>query len=246
MIKKINIGKLLFVLSVPVVLISLYLLATRTNQNDICKDIRIKINYKTESPLLTDAHIYKILGMPLGKENLIGKSSNALNFNAMEEKLLSYPSIKNAEIYLGMSGILKMDITQRHPLLRVMPQSQLGYYICEDGVKIPLSSNFSPNVIPVTGFMNDKIDRKLYCIVRFVNNNSFWKEQIQQLFVSDNQDISFIPTIGVHEVILGDTNNLEKKFNKLDLFYKNGLSKIGWDKYKSINLKYKGQVICKQ
>ncbi len=245
MSKKINIGKLLFVLSIPIVLISLYLLATKTNEHDICNEVRFKFNYETEQPLLNEANIYKILGMPLGSKNLIGKSSNMLNFNAMEKKLLAYSTIKKAEIYLGMSGILKVDITERNPILRVMPVSKLGYYICDDGVKIPLSSNFSPNVIPATGFMNDKIDRKIYCIVRFVNNNSFWKDQIQQLFVSENQDISFVPTIGVHEVILGDTNNLEMKFNKLDLFYKKGLSKIGWDKYKSINLKYKGQVICK-
>lgn len=242
---KVNIKKLFLLILIPVVIVSLYYLAIKSSSNTVCKDVEISMNYKTEKPLLTESDIYKLLGFPVGKTQLIGKNSKDLNMNEMEKKLLKNPTIKKAEVYIGMSGIMKIEISQRQPVLRVMPTAKRGYYICDDRVKIPLSANFTPDLIPATGFMNDKIDSKLYYIVGFVNNNSFWKEQIQQFFVSENQDISFIPFTGVHEVILGDTSNLDEKFKKLEVFYKKGLSKIGWDKYKSINLKFKGQVICK-
>ncbi|MFM9944119.1 MAG: cell division protein FtsQ/DivIB [Bacteroidia bacterium] len=246
MSRKVNIKKLLLLILIPVVIIGLYYFATRDKDNVECKEVEINFNYKTEKPLLTEADIYKYLELPEGKKSLIGKYAANLKMNEMEQKLLKKSVIKKAEIYMSMGGKMKFDITLRHPILRVIPNVKAPYYICDDRVKIPLSSNFTPDLIPATGFMNDKIDRKLYYIVGFVNNNSFWKEQIQQFFVSENQDISFIPFTGVHEVILGDTSNLDEKFKKLEVFYKKGLSKIGWDKYKSINLKFKGQVICKQ
>lgn len=245
MSKKINIGKLLLLLLIPAVLIALYFFATKNSDSEVCKDVSITLNYKTDQSLLTEKDIYQILGFPAGKSQLIGKNAGELKLNEMESKLLKNSTIKSAEVYIGMSGVLKIEVTQRNPMFRVMPNGRRGYYICEDTVKIPLSDNFTPDLIPATGFVNDKIDRQLYYIVGFVNNNSFWKKQIQQFFVNENRDILFVPYTGVHEVILGDTSNLNEKFNKLEVFYKKGLNKIGWDKYKSINLKFKGQVICK-
>ncbi len=245
MSKKINIGKLLLLLLIPAVLIALYYFATKNSDNEMCKDVSITINHKTEESLLTEKDIYKILGYPAGKSQVIGKKAGDLKMNDMENILTKNMTIQKAEVYIGISGDLKIEITERNPILRVIPDARTGYYICDDGTKIPLSNNYTPDLIPATGFMNDKIDRKLYYIVGFVNNNSFWKEQIQQFFVSENQDVSFVPFTGVHEVILGDTSNLDEKFKKLEVFYKKGLSKLGWNKYKLINLKFKGQVICK-
>jgi cell division protein FtsQ len=50
--------------------------------------------------------------------------------------------------------------------------------------------------------------------------------------------------VGNHKIILGDCSDLEQKFKKLFAFYKDGLNKIGWNTYKTINLKYKNQVVC--
>jgi len=242
---KVNIWKLLLLILIPVVIVATYYFATRNSKNIVCKDVVVKINYKTEKPLITEGDIFNILKLPEGKKNLIGKTSDNLDFNEMERTLLKIRTIKKAEIYIGLSGEIKIEITQRNPILRVIPDGFQGYYLCDDRSKIPLSKHFSPDLIPATGIMNDKIDIKLYRIVGFVNNNSFWKEQIEQFFVGTNEDISFIPFTGVHEVILGDTTDLDEKFKKLEIFYKKGLSKIGWNKYKSVNLKFKGQVICK-
>jgi cell division protein FtsQ len=45
--------------------------------------------------------------------------------------------------------------------------------------------------------------------------------------------------------ICGNTDNLERKLATLRRFYDNGLSRIGWDKYSYISLRYDGQVVCK-
>ena len=246
MTNKINKGKLLLLLLIPIVLTVVYFIASNHNEDNVCQNVKIEISFSTEKSLITQNDVYNLLGFENGKTDMIGKTLGQLKINDMEKKLLKNTTIKKAEVYMGMGGILQIEITQRTPIFRVMPSTKNGYYVCDDRVKIPLSSNFTPDLIPITGFVSDKIDKSLYSVVGFVNNNSFWKAQIQQFFVHQNQDISFIPTTGVHEVIIGDTTNLDEKFKKLEIFYKKGLNKIGWDKYKIINLKYKGQVICKE
>jgi cell division protein FtsQ len=81
--------------------------------------------------------------------------------------------------------------------------------------------------------------------VTYTSNNEFWNATVQQLYVNANGEIEFIPRIGNHTVILGDDQLLESKFNKLLLFYQEGMNKKGgWNQYSTINLKFKNQVVC--
>ena len=52
-----------------------------------------------------------------------------------------------------------------------------------------------------------------------------------------------VPVIGNHIVNLGNGENIEQKFNRLFIFYKQVLSKTGFDKYKAIDVRYTGQVV---
>jgi cell division protein FtsQ len=45
--------------------------------------------------------------------------------------------------------------------------------------------------------------------------------------------------------VFGEAKDFEEKFEKLKTFYTEGLNKTdGWNKYSTINIKYKNQVVC--
>jgi cell division protein FtsQ len=96
-----------------------------------------------------------------------------------------------------------------------------------------------------TGNIDSAMVRKLYTVALTVQENPFWLAQIEQIFVSEQKDLILIPKIGTCELILGNTDRLEVKLNDLKGFIKDGLGTLGWDKYKSISVKYKDQIICK-
>ncbi|MBS1689581.1 MAG: hypothetical protein JSS96_12715, partial [Bacteroidetes bacterium] len=45
-------------------------------------------------------------------------------------------------------------------------------------------------------------------------------------------------------ILLGDTARLAEKFDNLFLFYKNILNRVGWDKYETLDLRFKDQVVA--
>ena len=51
------------------------------------------------------------------------------------------------------------------------------------------------------------------------------------------------PQVGNHEIIFG-SDRLEEKLDVLRTFYGKGMNEEAWNKYKSINLKYKDQIVC--
>lgn len=84
----------------------------------------------------------------------------------------------------------------------------------------------------------------LYRFALFLQKDDFWNDQIEQIYVRSAQDIEIIPRIGDHRIILGSLDNYENKLNRLRLFYEQVIPKMGWEKYRVINLKYKNQIVC--
>ena len=41
-------------------------------------------------------------------------------------------------------------------------------------------------------------------------------------------------------------DDVERKFDKLLRFYRSGLSSIGWSEYRTIDIRYNDQVVCKK
>ncbi|UTW64334.1 hypothetical protein KFE98_09400 [bacterium SCSIO 12741] len=86
--------------------------------------------------------------------------------------------------------------------------------------------------------------KELFDLALYIHQNPFWKAQISQVYVNDNGEFELQPRVGNHSILLGKANRLEEKFDKLLLFYQQGLSKTGWNEYSTLNLKYKNQVVC--
>jgi cell division protein FtsQ len=90
-------------------------------------------------------------------------------------------------------------------------------------------------------------------IACFVENDPFWRAQISQIHVNSNQEIELVPTIGEHTVLFGSvmfSENIDEvikqRFNNLGYIYTDGFKITGWDKYKSINLKYGTEIPCER
>lgn len=86
-------------------------------------------------------------------------------------------------------------------------------------------------------------------LLKNIDNNSFWQAEVVQLMitggVAKQMELSFVPRSGNFVVDLGTATDLDTKLSNLYRFYHKGLDKVGWDKYKSISLRYDGQVVCR-
>ncbi|MBI9059607.1 MAG: hypothetical protein JEZ01_17720 [Labilibaculum sp.] len=166
-----------------------------------------------------------------------------INKEVLEELIDKIPYVKKSEVYNSLSGKLIVEIKQRNPIVRILQGN--GYYIDEEGEKMPLSRNYTSRVLVVSGAVNDKlIKEELFDLVKFITNDEFWKSQITQIHVSRNKEYILIPRVGAHKIELGSIENYHRKFQKLGALYSEGFSKKGWNAYKTINLKYKDQVVC--
>lgn len=91
---------------------------------------------------------------------------------------------------------------------------------------------------------------KLITFVKFVEADDFWRSEVVQIVVSTSVsgslEVKLVPRSGSHEVLFGRIEQVERKFDKLLRFYRNGLEHLGWDRYRTVDVRYAGQVVCKK
>jgi len=175
--------------------------------------------------------------------DIIGKHTTRINKENLEQIINKIPSVKNTEVFTSLRGYLHLEIEQRKPVVRLLKGK--GFYIDEEGRRMPLSSNYTSRVLVVSGHIKDKtIETDLMPLVNFITKDEFWSSQINQIYVDSNDEYILIPRVGGQKIEMGKIDNFERKFDKLYALYKDGFSTVGWNKYKKINLKYENQIVC--
>ena len=188
---------------------------------------------------------------------LIGRKLEDINLHAIEDRIKANPYIALSTVYADMDGVIHIEISQRQPLLRIINAGGQDYYIDRDGLKMPVSPNFTANVLVANGRILEhfggrvdtlitKMASDLYKTAGYLKKDSLWDAQIEQIFVSDNDDIILIPRVGNQRIILGNADSLDTKMNNLLTFYKKAMPQVGWDTYKTINVKYTNQIVCEK
>lgn len=211
-------------------------------RQEICKELDIEIANANEIQFIDQAQVKQIMG----QANLmpVGLPMGIINTEAIEQCLKSNQLINKVECYKTNDHRIRLEVEQRVPILRVM--SYYGnFYIDKEGKVMPVSQNYAARLPIASGFIEKEFaERDLYKFALFLRDNAFWTAQIQQIDVAQNHDITIIPTVGDQRITLGQLGDFETKLNNLFAFYQEGCSQFGWSKYKTINLRYDGQVIC--
>jgi cell division protein FtsQ len=83
-------------------------------------------------------------------------------------------------------------------------------------------------------------------LTTFISKDPFWNAQVAQIDIVGDKNFELIPTIGNHIIRIGSADALEEKLHRLFVFYKNVLSKTGFDHYSVIDVQYKDQVVATQ
>ena len=236
--------------------------SSRESDKVPCRDIAIEVDHTTDNFFVTEDDV---MDMILSKgDSLKGSPITSIPIGVYERHISANPSVKRAEVYTKHNGVFAVKVYQREPILRVLNSEGVSFYLDVEGFIMPTSQSYTARVPVASGFISDKLFEmerhnvntmsdslkdsscldELFELATFIKTHERWKSLIQQIRVESNGEITVVPTVGDHHILLGTTDKLELKFKKLQLFYMKGLNKTGWDQYSHINLKYKDQVIC--
>jgi len=250
---KATIRKILFVMLWVCIgggMLSLLIAAIGKKKREDCADYTITIK-NSEDNLFIDANdIRKMLKAGAGSE-LKGKKLSDINLKKLEQLLRDNVWIRKAEMWFDNRNVLHVEVYEREPIARIFTTAGNTFYIDSTERKLPLSDKLSARVPVFTGFIDKKVysakDSLLLTDVKnaaiYIKNDSFWMSQVAQVNITQERNFELSPVVGNHLVKLGNGQGLDKKFNRLMIFYKQVLAQKGFDSYSMVDVQYAGQVV---
>lgn len=226
----------------------LFLAITAFNKPDdqkaVCTQVDVNIEDGKVEGFLGKAEILEQLQR--AKIYPQGQPMQQIDVRKIEETIRQNPFVETVECFKTQGGHVKINLTQRLPVIRVKTETGEDYYVDTHGGIMP-KTRYASNLVIATGkITRPYAQKKLSRIGNLIMQNSFWQSQIEQLNVLADESIEMVPRIGDHIIYLGSASNIQQKLDRLEKFYRYGLSEAGWNKYSYISLEFDNQIICKK
>ena len=250
---KFNIKRELKIAGVLVLVLGLIAFTERMKGTVAVRAVQITIDNIHDNHFLDEGNVADL--MNLDRNNIRGADLNDVSFREIEKKIRKDPFIEDADVYSDLKGNLMVNVKLRRPIARMVRNDGPDGYIAEDGTIMPVSEKFTSRVVLISGaYVNQmlkvrnihelKEGNALMEMLQSIREDEFWNAQIAQLNIDSKADINIMPQVGDENIEFGKPENMAVKFSKLRIFYKEILPRVGWNKYRRVNLEFEGQIVA--
>lgn len=209
-----------------------------------CTGTTVDIDDSTDYRFVNKMDIIKFMNSANINPN--GLSYKNINLHNLEKKIAEIPFVKEAQCYKSPGGLLCVDIHQRKPILRIKTPTQ-DLYLDSEGSLMNTSTSFSayvPVLLSEKTLGKKYLKTEIYEFANYVYNDRFLNLLVEQIYIDAGGNVEMVPRVGSQIIVLGSTEDYQKKMARLKKLYEKGFSKVGWNKYKKIDLTYDNQAVC--
>lgn len=223
----------------------------KKNDSRTCTNVIIQVEDQYNNFFIDENDVMNMITNN-GVQQVIGASFDDLNLREIEQRVIAESFVKDAQLYRDLTGNLIAKVHQRRPLARVIT-NKANYYIGTEGANLPISDKYTSRVVLLSGnnkalnegtLLESEEGKAVFELIHYINDDPFWKAQIAQVNIDTKGDLTLMPQVTKQLVEFGKAEDIEKKFTKLKIFYKEILPRKGWNLYSRVNLKYKDQIIA--
>ena len=188
-----------------------------------------------------------------GASPIIGILLHKVSSRTIEERINSHNFVRKSTVYKNWKGKLKIAVLLKRPIARIIYPDKPSQYIDDQGGLVPLSVRYKPRMLLIDGenLPNFGVDLGTSAyglaflkLLKFIDQNPFWRSQIIHIRVDRHGKLLMTTQLSKQKVVFGKPENIEKKMQKLWLFYKIILPYKGWNTYQEVKLEFDNQIVC--
>jgi len=226
----------------------------------VCEGIVITIADSSKHRFVTEDDILNALRAT--GIRVTGEKLSEIPLTKLEARVKSFTELQVAEVFLSEDRKMHVYADQREPVMRVVASYGGDFFIDREGVIMRRHNLYTPNlhILEIDMVFNseqmngtniydsEKTENlvRAFELVNYIRGHSFWNQMIDQLEMTRDGRVTLVPNVGNHTVRLGRTDDYREKLNKLQVFYHEAMPVAGWERYRVVNIEYKGQVVCQR
>lgn len=217
------------------------------------QDLSIEIVSRNDNKQLIETEqVREQIRQHIGYDILLSNIAQ-LDLVGLENFLTEDDRIEDVEVYLDKKSNIKIRIFQKDPIVRIDVLSGEDYYLDYNGERIPIVRGQIVRVPVVTGkidpfdkdFKEDEDNNlnDILAIARKCVDDEFLKALVEQIHVDARDELILVPKVGRSKIVFGDIESMDEKIYKLKTYYREGISRMGIDRFDELNMKYEGHIV---
>lgn len=225
-------------------------------QQRVCQGLVVEVQ-TDGNPFITPEDV-RLLVTQQQTTPLEGVRLKDIDLKMLERNVASNSYVQQVNAYHDLSGTVVVQAQQNRPIARILAPTRRGAglpdaYLGADGRLLPLSDRLTARVALLSGDYvttlldaseEDSVRAQVLELVRYVEQDDFWRAQIAQIDIDQQGEITLYPQVGKQRIAFGQADRVSEKFNKLAVFYDQILPRQGWNHYEQVSLKYQNQIVC--
>ena len=189
----------------------------------------------------------------------LGLRLDSVDLCRVEAVIDGKSAVRKSEAWLTDDGVLHIGVTQREPVARFQGASG-GFYADGDGFLFPLQLRHTARVPVVDGSLPLKLDKdfkgepetekerqwvlSVLDLVRYLGERKEWNDLVGQITVRKDGNLVLIPREGTERFVFGTPTDIDAKFARIRKYYES-VAPSREKPYKSVDVRFDGQIICK-
>ena len=223
-------------------LVAAWFMTKSAAANRMCQGVLITVHDTSEIHFVTPQELSAELG-DLPSRALDTRLAD-IDIDSIERMFNLFDKIERVNVNILTSGKLLIDVWPMRPVARIFDSAGQSYYINRAGKRIAAEPGYFLDVPVVKGDFSPTFPAtSLIPLIDYIEADPDWRDAISMIEARSLGDIILVPVIRGHVINMGDTTNFADKFRRLKLMYSKVMSSKGWDFYKEISLKWRGQVV---
>lgn len=257
---KVIVRRILLILSCLALIAGLcVLLAVNKTHRQLITCKGLQVEYADAHRFVTEGDVKAWLEQEYG--SYVGQRLDSVDLDRVERILDEQSAILKSEAYTTEDGLLNVRIRQREPILRFQ-KGDTGFYVDDRGYIFPLQEHFTAPVPVVEGAVpvqytpgykgkaqteqEQRWIRDVIALMGWIRKSKIWREAFTRVTVAGNGDLVLVPRQGGERFIFGTPDHVAERFDKIGKYYEYILPARGEGYYKTVNVKYDRQIICRQ
>lgn len=229
--------------------------------NQVCQGVRINVTDSVTIGFVTEEDVFELIGQQYGSLRDIPLSG--IDLADVEAHLDEGRGILKSEVYRTPDGWINADIRQRSPIVRL--QTSSGAFYCDKlGYILPVLPRYVVRLQVVDGnlpfqlekgfcgFLDEGPEREyldqLIGMVCYLRSDSRWREDVSQIHIEDNGELTLMLRDRPEQFLFGQPSQYKAKFARMERYFTGvlPLRDSAAPPYKSVNVQYKGQIVCRE
>jgi cell division protein FtsQ len=243
--------KVFFLLVGGIALLTSIVWAESKHASRLCVGIRLHIANKAAQGFIQEPLLLANLAKTY--PNIVGMQLNQIASKKIENTINSDNFVYTCTVYKNCKGYLKISVTPKRPIARIVGLGKPDQYIDGHGELLPVSANYTARVLLIYDqnlaclkhrLQESEYGSSLLQLLHLIDQDPFWQAQINQISMNANKKLLFTTQLGPHLITFGRLEKIVEKMKKLKLFYKVILPYKGWKTYQRVNLEFEHQIVC--